>query len=114
MARSKKGTMKQQKGAPMNRIGMMGAIAAMKAMMSGIIPGRDMTDFIPKVRVRSSKYNPHQGSQEKARRVKQGRNGTNMLVVAKPSQDFRYSHWNNPKLRKLAEKVRQQDEAMAQ
>jgi hypothetical protein len=45
-------------------------------------------DKKPRERHNRSKYSPHQGNAECARRIAQGKAGMNLNVVAKPSQDF--------------------------
>ena len=57
----------------------------------------------PREKIYRSKYTPHQGAQEKARRVDKGLANMNANVFAKPSQDFSKSHFNNAALRAIIE-----------
>lgn len=79
-------------------VGLLGILSAMFGGISKVAESLPM----PKVK-QGNKYKPHQGAQEKARRVRQGNAPLNMNVVAKPSQDFSKSHWNNPQMRKAVE-----------
>jgi len=65
--------------------------------------GLDKVEFGIAPKIKGSKYKPHQGAQEKARRVKQGLAGMNCHVTAQPSQDFSNSHYGCKKRKAVIE-----------
>ena len=93
---------KTRKGAIAHTSGKtIGLLGILSAMFGGV---SKMAENLPAPKIKlGNKYKPHQGAQEKARRVRQGNAPLNMNVVAKPSQDFSKSHWNNAQMRKAVE-----------